>query len=382
MRTMLYNSSCLEMDTTQCVQYQTWLPTNHTSPPIKHSFKDLTEYRVAMMIITYVLPIVIFGGTIGNMLSFAVLVRKRMRNTSVYLYLAVLACADTCVLYLSGFKTWIRVITNFEFLHVSNMGCKTTMFLFMVSLHMCAWLVVAMTTDRFVAVWLPLQAPIICAVRRARIITSIMFLIMCAYKMYLFWTLHLMIFSNGRKRCAAYRSDYFMNKVYPILKLASYSIIPFCLVLILNLSITYKLCQNRTAIRRACESPAHHKVAQHRMTVMLLTVSFVWLLLTFPFTLRSLLEGKASTNHDRARLFLSKTICFLLMYLNHSVNFLLYCLTGKKFRSELTDLLCWRCITPKPYQPSSQNRTSSIRISKRALKRTNSPWDNCKVQDV
>ena len=32
---------------------------------------------------------------------------------------------------------------------------------------------------------------------------------------------------------------------------------------------------------------------------------------------------------------LIKTICFCLLYVNHSINLLLYCFTGRKFRLEL-----------------------------------------------
>ena len=72
------------------------------------------EYRVGVSIIRHVLPVVIGLGTVGNVLSFLVLMRKRMRNTSVYFYLAMLACADTVVLYSSGFKTWIRLVSGFH----------------------------------------------------------------------------------------------------------------------------------------------------------------------------------------------------------------------------------------------------------------------------
>ena len=70
------------------------------------------EYKVGVAIVRHVLPIVIALGTMGNILSFFVLMRKRMRYTSVYFYLAMLSCADTVILYLSGFKTWIRLVTG------------------------------------------------------------------------------------------------------------------------------------------------------------------------------------------------------------------------------------------------------------------------------
>jgi len=77
---------------------------------------------------TYLLPVIIGVGTVGNLLSIAVLLRSRMRSTSVYFYLTILACADTAVLYVSGFKTWIRIMGGFELLHVSDMACKVRYF--------------------------------------------------------------------------------------------------------------------------------------------------------------------------------------------------------------------------------------------------------------
>ena len=58
----------------------------------------------------YVMPFIIAVGTIGNLTSLAVLMRRRMRRTSVYLYLTALALADVGVLYVSAFKTWIRLV--------------------------------------------------------------------------------------------------------------------------------------------------------------------------------------------------------------------------------------------------------------------------------
>ena len=46
-----------------------------------------------------------------------------------------------------------------------------------------------------------------------------------------------------------------------------------------------------------------------------------------------------SASINPSRYFLVKIICFLLMYLNHAINFYLYCLTGKRFRKELAAML-------------------------------------------
>ena len=80
---------------------------------------------------------------------------------------------------------------------------------------------------------------------------------------------------------------------------------------------------------------------------MLVVVSAAWLLLTTPYAVFTLAVPEFSTDRQtRATQALLRTVCFLLMYVNHAVNFVLYCLTGRKFRAELRDMT--RALCPRP----------------------------------
>jgi len=68
---------------------------------------------------------------------------------------------------------------------------------------------------------------------------------------------------------------------------------------------------------------------------MLVSVSFCWLILTAPFNLHTLLALNGVKASSRDIHVLLKTLCFCLLYVNHSINLLLYCFTGRKFRLEL-----------------------------------------------
>ena len=81
------------------------------------------------------------------------------------------------------------------------------------------------------------------------------------------------------------------------------------------------------------------------ITVMLLAVSFTFLLLTSPVVIVLLYEGYyllPSSNVEKARSHLVHAVVDNLMYTNHAINFLLYCLSGRRFRRELGKLLS-RC---------------------------------------
>lgn len=183
---------------------------------------------------------------------------------------------------------------------------------FLVSLHLAAWLVVAVTTDRFIAVWLPLKASRFCTVHRARYTSLTLLCVAVGYNLHIFWTIHLYHKQpSGKFSCSHYTSDTFMEKYFPYIKLTSYSILPFTLVLLLNISITYKLWHSRKGIRLRNDSPSTRSNnkgcggggshSQHKINVMLLAVSFIWLVLTAPFMMWSLVKDTGSDPGTKVR---------------------------------------------------------------------------------
>ena len=64
-------------------------------------------------------------------------------------------------------------------------------------------------------------------------------------------------------------------------------------------------------------------------SVMLLAVSFAFIILTGPICVRNLMN-------DPPKMVYGVTV--ILQYLNHSINGVLYCITGSRFRQELRNL--------------------------------------------
>jgi len=344
-----------------------WIGNATIATPVGATDEEYVEQKIERLIWTYFPPIVVTVGTIGNLLSFVVLLRSRMRSTSVYFYLMVLACADTMILYVSAFKTWTRVVTGFELLYASDASCKIIFFLSLVSFHLAAWIIVLITLDRFIVVWFPLKATTMCILSRARLATVSLVAIIVVYNVHVFWTFGLVPMRSGGRRCLpvdAYKS--FTLLPFHILRLITYSFLPFVIILVLNVAIIVRLRRIPQALHG--QDTQHHgqnsaasAAAQKdgpgksrggagggggtgprphlRLTYMLLTVSIAWLLLTAPWTIESLISRSDSKDpRTKARQGLAKTICFMLYYVNHSINFFLYCITGNKFYRELVDL--------------------------------------------
>lgn len=298
---------------------------NNSSNSIKLS--DYIEYKISIQLITYGFPWIIIAGTIGNILSFIVLLRPRLRNHSFYTYLACLAITDTFVLYSSAFKTWMRSVTGFEILHNSAIGCKVFMFILLSSMHLSSWFLVLLTFDRLYAVWRPLRAGRVFNVRRGRLITSATIALCFLYNSHVFWTYKL---ENRKSTYHCVSTDeyrFFMKKIFPYLKMVTYSFLPFGLVLIMNIMIISSLLKRTAKFSDSLTGRQTSAVAgQYKVITLLLTVSFTWLFLTAPFSIWSVIGLYRGTGdiRQKADQLIPKTIVFALMYLNHAINFYIY----------------------------------------------------------
>ena len=80
-----------------------------------------------------------------------------------------------------------------------------------------------------------------------------------------------------------------------------------------------------------------------RLTIMLLTVTFTFLASTLPVPIVLIVtafydDDDGMSMEMLAKFLLTNSITQLLMYVNHSINFYLYCATGHKFCNELKRL--------------------------------------------
>ncbi|KAL4219423.1 hypothetical protein ACF0H5_022003 [Mactra antiquata] len=321
--------------------------------------RQFPEYmRPHMFLTMFVPPVLLCLGTFGNMLSF-VIMAKNMLKGSTYSYLAVLAVMDILVLYIGLLRMWIGNF-SIDVQHTSNIMCKVVNFLGFVSSHTSVWLIIAVTIERFIAVKCPLRAPRICTVNRARFVVLGIITIICGLNVHIFWTVELQETPNHGFVCEA--SHVFSRDIWPWVDAAIYSFIPFGIITILNSLIVRKVLyarRKRTLLQHtqittkysnfSCSSKQSSQrqranESNKKLTIMLLSVSFTFLLTTLPMNALQIVSAFVGnvTGKRYAQMMLGRTIVELLMYMNHSINFFLYCATGRKFRKQVRDLLC-RC---------------------------------------
>ena len=272
-------------------------------------------------------------------------------------YLTV--CSIAVALWTGCFGTWVRHLTRRQVDPRIWTDCKLLYFLFYFGRHYSSMLLVMMSIEKCFVVYFPLRSKTICTVRTAKWATGIAGIILAGYNSIHFFDKY-SIFIKPYDRYACLFS--FVPKIILILDnvdSAVYAFIPLILMSITNFAIVFKF------MRVKCKSSSTESTNQAlakvatRGTAMVVTVSVTFLLLTAPTAL-NMMYGFLSqpANNPLYRAYMNLT-----QYLNHSINGVLYCIVGRKFRSELFKIICEKKRSEDTSTSRSPNNTSLVTIS-------------------
>lgn len=319
---------------------------NDSSPGIEASnVSSIDEY---MWI--YFSPIVLILGLCGNILTIVVMRRKRLRGTTTSVYMPVMAVFDTVALCYGIVPEWLKATELVEFRELHPFLCKQEKFVFYTASDAAIWVLVLFTVDRFVAVSFPLQKSRVCVPRRAKIACAVVFALCVAKNLHVFWTRGAEYVRRGVLLTNCGKPEPYKNfesRYRPWMALTLISILPSCILLFCNCVIIWKLAKsgNRrvqmrkpTASSQTSTTTVDRSKTFRQTTMMCLSASFVFLVCVIPSIVILIVKQYWSgMRHDAYEV--AKAVNNQLAYLNHSINFFLYCLTGQKFRSELVSML-------------------------------------------
>ncbi|XP_076458316.1 putative G-protein coupled receptor 139 [Babylonia areolata] len=340
--------------------------TNHSIVDMvtEKPFGEFLEVKVAVLLERIYIPILVAVGVPCNFLCFVTLVFTSLRNTSTCVYMAAIAVLDCVILIHSLCIQISRYLGHAEYYMYNDWNCGFQHFLFYFAIHFDVLLLLAMTVDRFIVVRFPLKAQRLCTPKSAIKVIIGLGIFSFALNFQIFFNRRLV--PTGRSedplRCWYPEGEIktFMEKIYTIIDATIYSFIPFLSLLTLNLLIIRQLNQSSKFSRQFTEGQGGNNMnesavgdtkkakANTNITLMLLMVSFTFLGLTSPIVIMYLYQRynrQIKTNAERAEYRIILVVMENVMYSNHAVNFLLYSISGRRFRQELKQFLtriCWR----------------------------------------
>ena len=289
-------------------------------------------------------PVFIVLGTAGNMLAILVLRRRPLR--SVQFYLTILAVIDTIMLYVGFAHDWLYSITEPRIVirYLSPVACKIQLFLLVTCKWSSAWILVAITIQRFVSVYLPLKSRLVCSARVPLVSTLVILVVCIIGNSHFFFTYGPALVKTGnitmRHNCKKI-NETFLTQIWPWIDAACGSFAPFIVLVICNVGLVARLIKRKNSVVAMGGSRRDRRISDNHVvatTAMLLVASFMFLLLTAPYFLWRLLHLNSTPKGSEAK-GLSYGIAKFLQYTNYAANFYLYCVCGSSFRTELSNLM-------------------------------------------
>jgi hypothetical protein len=366
------------------ISYTGYLNFNKTTTTNKTQFFISTSLIRSWDIWEYCLLILLIFALIGNTLTILVMRSKRMQTTNTSLLLTSLAVADIIVLTL-------KFLINMQKLYkIPVYGfCIIIYILPDIAALTSYWLIITTTTERSIAVWFPLKVSTIITKKRCYgliLILISLFTMMGCTQIVCLQPIPATPHYCGIKGVITGKCRYYIRYIYPWIKSAIMSWIPSMMGIVLNTLIIISLAkagkkrktmtndyerksvkmvsvdyssdcsfikpnverlQSIVSVNNFKKMPLLRRVGQtfqsqsskeRQITVMLCTVSITFVLFTLPYAIYELLRKLNPNSLAFQNRFIHRAVLFFIDCL-HATNFILYCLTGKKFRDELRNIL-------------------------------------------
>ena len=337
--------------------------------------------NVTVEIWTYVPPIIISIGTVGNLLTIIVIFRQIFRISSTSLFLLCLAFSDLLVLYTSPLRQWIlynKAWENKDIRMNSEGSCRAHTFLTYFSIQFSSWLLVAVTVERLLSVILPHKIKTISTLKAAGIsIASIAVLLILLNGHFLFLIGYGYVEEQSRQvgrdvyhRCWPKTSSYkaFSDEALRWIDFLVAFGIPFLILTACNIMIIVKLASTRHRRRKMSIGSQLKAVEKDNrvITALLICLCIVFFICLAPVSIYFIgqpywideitsrpvtspmqdfaqfqkdIEGIRA---DMEYIMFWHAIVNCFGYLNATCNFIFYVISGSKFRREIYALFCCR----------------------------------------
>lgn len=292
-------------------------------------------------------PIFVILGLVGNVLSIIVWTRRHMKS-STGRYLTALAVAD------SGVLVWFILIDTVMMLRPDLGESPAYAFIFAYLGYpffflwiVCSiWVMVGVTVDRFIMVCLITKAKEYCNETRANVglglIGGLCFLINMPH----FWSYEVdwdrgvngtgpaLLKTEFQKGEAGIRYEFWIHCIFLVL-------VPWFTVFTLNLLIISQIgrTNRKMSSKKTAQSADKSRHSENQITRLLLIVTFTFLVLLGFQCITQCFYMLMPDGFDKNIIDEAFAVAKLGVIINSSINFFLYCLSGRRFRQELFALL-------------------------------------------
>lgn len=313
----------------------------------------LKLHQASMYIWRIGVPLTLLLGTFGNLMILVIQSKLTdVKGSSLSVFFTCLAVSDLTTLWcdpIIWFFQTFNYFVDFDGLY------KTRVFVAYTCAHASAAILVVMTLQRAASILWPLQIGVYCTRKFAQAVMVALFTFFILLNSHLLFG-HTLQNKTGNGTSETFLSyiseeyEEFFTTVYGWIDMIFCSILPFSLLLIANSVLIRKVSSSLRQTQQKltagnCSQLQTRQKKSSSITVTLIAVSITFIFLTLPLSLymtymKLFSQGASSDSSIAAANELTLAVTYFFYLCNKSVNFYIYCLTGKKYRTEFAKLFC------------------------------------------
>jgi hypothetical protein len=260
------------------------------------------------------------------------------------MFLIALSLSDSMLLLTQVFnKAFVISYFQMDVRALSDISCKVFFVIFKTAKMTSSWFLVCICWERFVAVWFPLKAKIICTKRVAWALIVIIYFVITTYTSV--WSYaskitkdnmcHPDVYDKTNPEEVSRFGTFLMGGV------SLYSLIPMSFLITMTPLIALKLARQSKKRKSMVGKSVRTSSDTSRTTIMLVGVMVAYVLLIGPVTALHISAFVLRVNALGSNAFgflIFKEVCQILEQMNYAINFFLYVLTSSLFRVGLKEL--------------------------------------------
>ena len=288
----------------------------------------------------YLPPLIVAIGTVGNFLTLVTVTSRQCKKSSFTVYLGALAIFDTLVLYTVGTQMWMRLVFGVNIADLGTFMCKWYFFTSFLFPQTSSWLVVALTVERTVGTYFPLQYKLINRPRTGLLCVAVIFVFLLCLNSHLLYGSEMKDFGNVTL-CYFFDDSYadFFFYYWARVDFCVYCILPITFIITANVATVLRVIKSVRSGIRASSSASPDSIRQRTRYLLMvtLTVSITFVVLASPLSFWVALAPFVveDLNTLTSQETILESVFYFLLFLNHSLNFFMYMVSGPRFRKEL-----------------------------------------------
>ena len=318
----------------------------------------------------YFLPVMAFAG--NALILLVVLSNAQLNRSSFSVYVKCMAISDTFVLL---FKFLSYENKTSPYFYFSSM-CTGLVFLSDASVLLSVWTIVLITIERTLVVIWPLHIKKFISASRARLSIIAIALLSLLFSARLLF-IPIDNSPSQKKRCHPVDSWRAYRQLNATITEFAYCFVPLTLVIVGNCVTLYTV--KRAVFRRReivsnqlhLEKKRRMQVHENQLMLMLFVVTLMFIVYFVPFTISNIILrwglpfGFCFTQESFKNYLILRSFSELLKDFNFCTNFIIYCISGRRFRYALCSL-CDCCqhrlfgVSPAQQQESTKQRSDRL----------------------